>query len=29
MMWGLEHEGNTAMLDYMKAEGIDVRKHMG
>jgi succinate dehydrogenase/fumarate reductase flavoprotein subunit len=28
MMWGLEHEGNTAMLDYMKAEGIDVRKHM-
>jgi succinate dehydrogenase/fumarate reductase flavoprotein subunit len=28
MMWGLEHEGNTAMLDYMAAEGIDVRKHM-
>ena len=28
MMWSLEHEGNTAMLDYMKAEGIDVRKHM-
>ncbi|MBW1802084.1 MAG: FAD-binding protein [Deltaproteobacteria bacterium] len=28
MMWGLEHEGNTAMLDYMAEEGIDVRKHM-
>jgi len=27
MMWGLVHEGNTAMLDYMKKEGIDVRKH--
>ena len=28
MMWGLKSEGNTAMLDYMKAEGIDVRRHM-
>lgn len=27
MMWGLKHEGQTAMLDYMGAEGIDVRKH--
>jgi succinate dehydrogenase/fumarate reductase flavoprotein subunit len=27
MMWGLVQEGNTAMLDYMKREGIDVRKH--
>ncbi len=27
MMWGLVHEGNTGMLDYMKNEGIDVRKH--
>ena len=27
MMWGLVQEGNTAMLDYMKKEGIDVRKH--
>ncbi|MFH1490217.1 MAG: FAD-binding protein, partial [Pseudomonadota bacterium] len=27
MMWGLVEEGNTAMLDYMAAEGIDVRKH--
>ncbi len=27
MMWSLIHEGNTAMLDYMKKEGIDVRKH--
>ena len=27
MLWGLKHEGNTAMLDYMAAEGIDVRKH--
>jgi succinate dehydrogenase/fumarate reductase flavoprotein subunit len=27
MMWGLVQEGNTAMLDYMKSEGIDVRKH--
>ena len=27
MMWGLIHEGNTGMLDYMKKEGIDVRKH--
>jgi succinate dehydrogenase/fumarate reductase flavoprotein subunit len=28
MLWSLEHEGNTAMLNYMAAEGIDVRKHM-
>jgi succinate dehydrogenase/fumarate reductase flavoprotein subunit len=28
MIWSLEHEGNTAMLDYMEKEGIDVRKHM-
>ena len=28
MMWGLRSEGNTAMLDYMKKEGIDVRRHM-
>jgi succinate dehydrogenase/fumarate reductase flavoprotein subunit len=28
MMWGLKSEGNTAMLDYMKKEGIDVRRHM-
>lgn len=27
MMWGLEHEGLTSMLDYMKEEGIDLRKH--
>ncbi len=27
MIWGLEHEGNTAMLQYMAAEGIDLRKH--
>jgi succinate dehydrogenase/fumarate reductase flavoprotein subunit len=27
MLWGLVEEGNTAMLDHMKAEGIDVRKH--
>ena len=27
MMWGLVEEGNTAMLDYMATEGIDVRKH--
>jgi succinate dehydrogenase/fumarate reductase flavoprotein subunit len=27
MMWGLVEEGNTAMLDYMAAEGVDVRKH--
>jgi succinate dehydrogenase/fumarate reductase flavoprotein subunit len=27
MLWGLVEEGNTAMLDYMAAEGIDVRKH--
>ncbi|MBW2063490.1 MAG: FAD-binding protein [Deltaproteobacteria bacterium] len=27
MLWGLVEEGNTAMLEYMAAEGIDVRKH--
>ena len=27
MMWGLEHEGNTALLNHMAAEGIDLRKH--
>lgn len=27
MLWGLVQEGNTAMLDYMAQEGIDVRKH--
>ena len=27
MMWGLVEEGNTAMLNYMAAEGIDVRNH--
>jgi succinate dehydrogenase/fumarate reductase flavoprotein subunit len=27
MMWGLRHEGATAMLNYLKAEGIDVRRH--
>ena len=27
MLWGLVEEGNTAMLDYMAAEGIDVRTH--
>lgn len=28
MLWGLRHEGNTAMLDYMAKEGIDLRRHM-
>jgi succinate dehydrogenase/fumarate reductase flavoprotein subunit len=27
MIWGLVEEGNTAMLDYMAREGIDVRRH--
>jgi succinate dehydrogenase/fumarate reductase flavoprotein subunit len=27
MLWGMENEGLTAMLDYMREEGIDVRKH--
>ncbi|MFC1910783.1 FAD-binding protein [Chloroflexota bacterium] len=27
MLWGLTNEGNTAMIDYMKKEGIDVRKN--
>jgi succinate dehydrogenase/fumarate reductase flavoprotein subunit len=28
MLWGLKQEGNTAMLDYMAKEGIDVREYM-
>jgi len=28
MLWGLRHEGNTAMLNYMDEEGIDLRRHM-
>lgn len=28
MLWGMENEGLTAMLNYMEEEGIDVRKHM-
>ena len=28
MMWGLENEGNTGMLNYMAEQGIDVRRHM-
>lgn len=28
MTWSLKHEGNTAMLQYMEEEGIDVRRHM-
>jgi succinate dehydrogenase/fumarate reductase flavoprotein subunit len=27
MMWGLRNEGAAAMLDYMKAEGIDIHRH--
>ena len=27
MLWGLKHEGNTGMLNYMAEEGIDVRRH--
>lgn len=27
MLWGLTNEGNTAMLNYMKEEGIDFRKN--
>jgi succinate dehydrogenase/fumarate reductase flavoprotein subunit len=26
MMWGLTNEGNTALINYMQQEGIDVRK---
>jgi succinate dehydrogenase/fumarate reductase flavoprotein subunit len=26
MKWGLEHEGNTGMLEYMAKEGLDFRK---
>ncbi len=28
MLWGMENEGLTALLNYMEEEGIDVRKHM-
>lgn len=28
MIWGLKHEGNTAMLNYMAEEGIDLRRHV-
>jgi succinate dehydrogenase/fumarate reductase flavoprotein subunit len=28
MQWGMENEGLTAMLNYMKEEDIDVRRHM-
>ena len=28
MLWGMENEGLTGMLNYMREEGIDVRKHM-
>lgn len=28
MLWGLKNEGNTAMLEYMSKEGIDLKKHM-
>ena len=28
MLWGLKEEGNTAMLNYMAEQGIDVRKYM-
>lgn len=27
MLWGLRNEGQTAMINYMEEEGIDVRKH--
>ena len=28
MLWGMENEGLTALLNHMNEEGIDVRKHM-
>lgn len=28
MLWGMENEGLTALLNYMNEERIDVRKHM-
>jgi succinate dehydrogenase/fumarate reductase flavoprotein subunit len=28
MLWGMENEGLTALLNYMNEEEIDVRKHM-
>jgi len=27
MMWGLTNEGNTAMINYLNEEGIDIRKN--
>lgn len=27
MKWGLAHEGNTTLLEYMENEGIDLHKH--
>lgn len=27
MIWGLTNEGNTALINYMKQEGIDVRRN--
>lgn len=27
MMWGFKHEGQTAMINYMREEKIDLRKH--
>jgi succinate dehydrogenase/fumarate reductase flavoprotein subunit len=27
MMWGLSNEGNTALINHLKEENIDVRKH--
>lgn len=28
MLWGLENEGNSATLQYLKEEGFDFRRHM-
>ena len=28
MMYWMVHEGNSSLLDYMKEEGIDIRKHL-
>jgi succinate dehydrogenase/fumarate reductase flavoprotein subunit len=27
MMWGLSNEGNTALINHLKEENIDIRKH--
>lgn len=27
MMWGLKNEGNTAVINYLQEEGIDIRKN--